>query len=99
MFAFAFLLPAAFSAAHLVAGPGRQALASSLVMIASGLFGPAVGPVLVGMISDAVAAAGLANSLGVGLLIVPVGVALTGLACLVADRRIARGLRDGVLTV
>lgn len=97
MFAFAFLLPAAFSAAHLVAGPGRQALASSLVMIASGLFGPAVGPVLVGIISDAVAAAGLANSLGVGLLIVPVGVALTGLACLVADRRIARGLRDGVL--
>lgn len=99
MFAFAFLLPAAFSAAHLVAGPGRQALASSLVMIASGLLGPAVGPVLVGLISDGVSSAGLANSLGVGLLIVPVGVILTGLACLVADRRIARGLREGVVAV
>ena len=96
MFAFAFLLPAAFSAAHLVAGPGRQALASSLVMIASGLFGPAVGPLLVGVISDAVAGAGLANSLGYGLLIVPLGVALTGLACLVADSRIVRRLRNGV---
>lgn len=96
MFAFAFLLPAAFSAAHLVAGPSRQALASSLVMIASGLFGPAVGPLLVGMISDAVAGAGLSNSLGYGLMIVPVGVALAGLACLVADRRIARRLSNGV---
>lgn len=95
MFAFAFLLPAAFSAAHLVAGPGRQALASSLVMIASGLLGPAVGPVLIGMISDAVAAADLANSLSYGLLIVPVGIALSGLACLVADSRIAERHRAG----
>lgn len=94
MFGFAFLLPAAFSAAHLVAGQGRQALASSLVMMASGLLGPAVGPLLVGLISDGVAAAGISNSLGVGLLIVPIGVALTGLACLVADGRIARRLRD-----
>lgn len=89
MFAFAFLLPSAFGAAHLVAGAGRQAQASSLMMVASGLLGPALGPVLVGMISDSVAGAGLANSLGFGLLIVPVGVALSGLACLIADQRIA----------
>ncbi|MDP1617974.1 MFS transporter [Phenylobacterium sp.] len=93
MFAFAFLLPSAFGAAHLVAGAGRQALASSLMMVASGLLGPALGPVIVGMISDTVAATGLTNSLGFGLLIVPVGVALSGLACLIADQRISAQLR------
>ncbi|MEH6676773.1 MFS transporter [Phenylobacterium sp.] len=92
MFAFAFLLPWAFGAAHLVAGPGRQALASSLMMIASGLLGPALGPVLVGMVSDAVASSGLSNSLGFGLLIAPSGVVLAGLACLIADQRIAAQL-------
>jgi len=95
MFAFAFLLPWAFGAAHLVAGPGRQALASSLMMIASGLLGPALGPVLVGMVSDAATEAGMPNGLGIGLLIVPIGVALSGLACLIADQRIASRLQAG----
>ena len=94
MFAFAFLLPWAFGAAHLVAGPGKQALASSLMMIASGLLGPALGPLLVGLISDAATAAQMSNSLGLGLLIVPIASVLTGAACLVANRRIAVTLRS-----
>jgi predicted MFS family arabinose efflux permease len=93
MFSFAMLLPWAFGAAHLVAGPGKQAMATSLMMIGSGLVGPALGPVIVGAISDTTAAAGMANSLGLGLLIVPVASVLTGIATLVANDRIAATLR------
>jgi hypothetical protein len=58
------MLPWAFGAAHLVAGEGKQAQASSLVMIGSGLLRPALGPLIVGMVSDAVTAAQVANGLG-----------------------------------
>jgi hypothetical protein len=34
------------------------------MMIASGLLGPAIGPVLVGLVSDAVTGIGMTNSLG-----------------------------------
>jgi predicted MFS family arabinose efflux permease len=93
MFSFALLLPWAFGAAHLVAGPGKQAMATSLMMIGSGLMGPALGPVIVGAVSDAAAAHGLDNTLGLGLLIVPVASALTGAATLIANDRIAATLR------
>lgn len=92
MFSFALLLPWAFGAAHLVAGPGKQAMATSLMMIASGLLGPALGPVIVGVVSDNAAASGLSNTLGLGLLIVPVAGALTGVAALIANHRIAATL-------
>ncbi|WP_374597824.1 MFS transporter [Brevundimonas sp.] len=101
MFSFALLLPWAFGAAHLVAGPGKQAMATSLMLIGSGLVGPALGPVIVGAVSDAAAASDLSNTLGLGLLIVPIATVLTGLAALIANRRIAvtlqtRGLQaDG----
>ena len=88
MFTFALLLPWAFGAAHLVAGHGKQALATSLMMIGSGLVGPALGPVIVGAVSDAATGAGIANGLGLGLLLVPLASALTGLACLIANQRI-----------
>lgn len=93
MFSFALLLPWAFGAAHLVAGPGKQAMATSLMMIGSGLVGPALGPVIVGAVSDAAAADGMGNTLGLGLLIVPVASALTGIAALIANERIAATLR------
>ncbi|WP_374274210.1 MFS transporter [Brevundimonas sp.] len=93
MFSFALLLPWAFGAAHLVAGPGKQAMATSLMLIGSGLVGPALGPVIVGAVSDAAAADGLGNSLGLGLLVVPLASALTGIATLVANERIAATLR------
>lgn len=89
MFSFALLLPWAFGAAHLVAGPGKQAMATSLMMIGSGLIGPALGPVIVGAVSDAAAAEGLSNTLGLGLLIVPVAGVLTGVATLIANDRLA----------
>lgn len=93
MLSFSFMLPWAFGAAHLVAGEGRQAQASSLVMIGSGLLGPALGPLIVGMVSDAVTAAQAPNGLGFGLLIVPCASLLTGGALLIANGRIAASLR------
>jgi predicted MFS family arabinose efflux permease len=89
MFTFAFTLPYAFGAAHLVAGVGREGIASSLAMIGSGLIGPALGPLLVGLISDLVADAGVTESLSIGLLIVPVACLLTVLTYLNAGRKIA----------
>lgn len=94
MLSFAFLLPWGFGAAHLVAGTGREAMASSLILIGSGLLGPALGPLIVGMISDAGTAAQMPNSLGLGLLIVPVASILSGIAILIANHRIAASLRQ-----
>ncbi|MDP5280092.1 MFS transporter [Sphingomonas sp. DG1-23] len=89
MLSFSFLLPWAFGAAHLVAGKGKEAMASGLVLIGSGLLGPALGPVVIGMISDAVTEAGLSNGLGFGLMMAPAAGLVTGLVMLVANRRIA----------
>lgn len=93
MLSFSFVLPWGFGAAHLVAGQGRQAQASSLVMIGSGLVGPALGPLFVGMVSDAASAADIPNGLALGLLIVPVSSILSGLALLVANHRVGAFLR------
>jgi predicted MFS family arabinose efflux permease len=91
MFAFPFVLPYAFGTAHLVAGRGREAMASSLGMIATGLIGPALGPLIVGLTSDWAASAGIDNGLGIGLLIVPVACVTTALIYLVAGRSIGTG--------
>lgn len=93
MLSFAFMLPWAFGAAHLVAGKGKEAQATSIVMIGSGLLGPALGPLIVGMISDAAAAAQIPNGLGLGLLTVPVASVLTAIAMLIANQRIAASFR------
>lgn len=93
MLSFAFAMPASFGAGHLLAGPGRQALASSLLLISSGLLGPTLGPLFVGLVSDWANGAGVANGLGLGLLIVPVASVLSGLALLVANRRVTEHLR------
>ncbi|WP_347302127.1 MFS transporter [Croceibacterium sp. TMG7-5b_MA50] len=89
MFAFTYVLPHAFGTAHLLAGPGREAMASSLILIGTGLVGPALGPLIVGLVSDAAAGAGLPRGLALGLMIVPLASALAALACRAADRRIA----------
>lgn len=89
MFAFTFILPFAFGSVHLVAGPGREAMGSSLALIGVSLIGPALGPLLVGMISDGATVAGIPNGLGIGLMIVPVASGLAALACRTADRRMA----------
>lgn len=92
MLSFAFLLPGAFGAAHLIAGRGHQALASSLLLIASGLFGPGLAPLFVGMVSDWANANSVPNGLGLGLLIAPFASIGAGLAVRGADRRIAPNL-------
>jgi len=92
MLSFSFMQPWAFGAAHLVAGEGKQAQASSLVMIGSGLLGPALGPVIVGMVSDAATTASVANGLALGLLIVPIASILTCIALLIASGRIPASL-------
>ncbi len=93
MLSFSFMLPWGFGAAHLIAGPGRQAQATSLVMIASGLAGPALGPLIVGIVSDAATAADIPNGLGLGLLIVPLASTLAGIVYLITNQRIAAFLR------
>lgn len=94
MLSFSFALPWSFGTSHLVAGKGNEAMASSLGLIGAGLLGPALGPLAVGMISDAATAARMPNGLGLGLLIVPVASVLTGLTYLVANRRVAVALRQ-----
>lgn len=95
MFAFAFTLPFAFGAAHRVAGAGSEAMASSLALVASGLLGPALGPLIVGAVSDRARDAGVANALGVALLVVPLACAATAIACLGVDRRLAAARTRG----
>lgn len=89
MLAFAFMLPGAFGAAHLVAGAGHQAVASSMVLIATGLLGPTLAPLLVGVVSDAAGDAGVRHGLRFGLLLVPIASALTAAAMFAANRHIA----------
>jgi len=88
MLSFSFLLPWAFGSAHLVAGSGKQAIASSLVLIGSGLFGPALGPLIVGIISDLVSVTKIPNGLIWGMLIIPLASLLTGIATLKANRQL-----------
>jgi predicted MFS family arabinose efflux permease len=92
MLSFSFLLPWGFGAAHLLAGRGKEAMATSLIMIGSGLLGPALGPLIVGMISDTATSAQIPNGLAFGLLTVPVASVLTGLALWKANRRVAASL-------
>ncbi|WP_420140985.1 MFS transporter, partial [Sphingomonas sp.] len=93
MLSFAFMLPWLFGTGHLVAGKGNEAMASSLGMIGSGLLGPALGPLIVGMVSDAATEAQVENGLSYGLLIVPIASFLTGIVYLIGNRRIADVLR------
>jgi len=59
------------------------------------LLGPAIGPLIVGLVSDAATAADLPNGIGIGLLIVPAASVVAGLAMLVANQRIAAWMRRG----
>ena len=62
-------------------------------MIGTGLAGPAFGPLIVGIVSDAATAANIPNGLGLGLLIVPLASVLTGIVYLITNQRIAAFLR------
>lgn len=92
MFSLAYLLPWAFGASHLIAGPGKQALASSLVLIGSGLLGPTVGPLLVGVLSDTALTLKIENGLRWGLLLVPLASFASGIAILIANKKLEKHL-------
>jgi len=93
MLSFAFLLPFAFGAGHLVAGPGKQALSTSVLMLGSGLLGASISPLLVGVISDLATDFDIKNGLRIGLLLVPFFSLLTGIAGFTVSKRISTHLR------
>ncbi|PZQ24622.1 MAG: MFS transporter [Sphingopyxis macrogoltabida] len=87
LMAYVFFIPASFGMAHIIAGTGRQAVASSVLMIGVGLLGASVGPLVVGMASDMLRPQLGTASLQWALLFVAVANFLAGLAFLAADRR------------
>lgn len=91
MFSFAFLLPYAFGSGHLVAGIGNKALSTALLLLAAGLLGPSLAPILVGFISDHSVASNSDNGLRWGLLIGPFASLLCAIALLMANKKISAG--------
>lgn len=89
MFSFAFALPYAFGAGHIIAGGGKQALSSSLLLLATSLLGPAIAPLLVGFISDYATASNIDNGLRWGLLIGPLASVMCACACFKASKKMA----------
>ncbi len=88
MFSFAFLLPYAFGSGHLIAGAGKQALSTSVLMLGSGLLGATISPLVVGWISDLATASHINNGLRIGLLLVPFFSLLTGITGFVVSKKI-----------
>lgn len=89
MFSFAFALPYAFGAGHLIAGGGKQALSSSLLLLATSLLGPSIAPLLVGLISDYATASNINNGLRWGLLIGPLASVMCAVACFKVSKKMA----------
>ena len=96
---FTFYFPGMFGSAHILAGPARHALASSILIIGSGLVGGLAGPVVVGMISDGLAPRLGPDSLRYALLFVPVVAALAGAAFLMANRALKGELTSTVHSI
>ena len=92
-FALTYYTSALFGAAHLQAGHGREATASSLLIIGAGLFGGVLGPLAVGSISDLLAPRLGIASLRWGMIIVPLSLLLASAALWRADRHASRTLR------
>lgn len=87
MFSFAFLLPHGFGAGHLVAGPGKQAMASGLLMLGSGLLPATISPLLVGWLSDTATAQGIKNGLQIAMLLVPVFILFSAIVCVIISKK------------
>lgn len=94
MFSFAFMMPFAFGAGHLVAGPKKQAFSISLLMLGSGLIGATISPLLVGAISDFATASRIDNGLRTGLLLVPLFSFLLGITGFVVSTKISYFLKN-----
>jgi predicted MFS family arabinose efflux permease len=94
MFSFAFMMPFAFGAGHLIAGPKKQAFSISLLMLGSGFVGATLSPFLVGLISDFATASHVDNGLRIGLLLVPLFSFQLGIAGFVVSRKISSFLKN-----
>ncbi len=94
MFSFAFMMPFAFGAGHLVAGPKKQAFSISLLMLGSGLIGATVSPFLAGTISDFATASHMDNGLQTGLLLVPLFSFLLGITGFIVSRKVSLFLKN-----
>lgn len=94
MFSFAFMMPFAFGAGHLVAGPKKQAFSISLLMLGSGLIGATISPFLVGLISDFATASHVDNGLRIGLLLVPLFSFQLGIIGFIVSRKISSLLKE-----
>lgn len=88
VFAYIVYLPATFGVAHRIAGPGSQAVASSVLMLGVGLLGASIGPLAVGALSDGLLASHGAEGLRWALLLVALANVAAGLAFLQANRRL-----------
>lgn len=89
-FALTYYTSALYGAAHLQAGQGREATASSLLIIGAGLFGGILGPLAVGSISDLLAPQFGTASLRWGMIVVPVSMLLASFALWRADLHASR---------
>ena len=78
--AMTFYFPAMFGSAHIIAGPTRHAMATSLLIVGSGLIGGLTGPVIVGFISDQLTPTLGPAALRYAIIFVPIGGMITGLA-------------------
>ncbi|WP_100612954.1 MFS transporter [Confluentibacter lentus] len=94
MFSFAFMMPFAFGAGHLVAGPKKQAFSISLLMLGSGLIGATISPFLVGAISDFASASHVDSGLQMGLLLVPLFSFQLGIVGFIVSRKISSFLKN-----
>lgn len=94
MFSFAFMMPFAFGAGHLVAGQKKQAFSISLLMLGSGLIGATISPLLVGVISDFATASHMNNGLQMGLLLVPLFSFQLGIIGFIVSRKISSFLKE-----
>ena len=93
-FAMAVYMPVIFSGAQRLASPYFRALASSFLLIGSGVIGGTLGPLLVGKTSDLLVARFGPDSLRWALLEVPVASLLTGIAMLATNRALVGAYRN-----
>ena len=84
-FAITFYVPALYGSAHVIAGAGNEATASSILIIGAGLIGGVFGPAAIGVISDALAPPLGVDSLRWALIFVPVTTMFAGLALIRAN--------------
>lgn len=94
MLTYAYLGPT-FAAMHAIVPPHMRAMTSSALLCALTLFGASLGPIVVGAVSDALAADWGEHALSMALLLLPVALLLSAWQFAVAARRLKADLHSG----